>query len=59
MSKRFLGPFLSFWEPILGRNIRPKGTGKGKKGQKKDYIYQDRTSDDPNETFENFYKDKI
>jgi len=59
MSKRFFGPLLSLWDPILARNILPKGGAKRKQGEKKDYAYQDRTQDDPNETFDNFFKDKI
>lgn len=58
MSRRFLRPLFSFWDPFISEPFLPKKAIPGGAKYNKMYNRTEERKYDPNETFDNFYKDQ-
>lgn len=59
MSRRFLKPLFSFWDPFFTEPIYIKRILPAAPKANRAPVFQDRNEDDPNATFDNFFKDHL
>lgn len=57
MSRKFLRPLFSFWDPWISEPFLPKKAIPGGSKANKMYNRNPEKRHDPEETFDNFYKD--
>jgi len=58
MSRRFLRPLFSFWDPFFTEPFLPKKAVPGGTKLNKMYNRAEEKRVDPNETFDSFFKDQ-
>lgn len=57
MSRKFLRPLFSFWDPMINEPFLPKKAIPGGSKANKMYNRNPDKKPDPEETFDNFYKE--